>query len=175
MKERWREIYDGHYKISNKGRLKRNKPGSGTYVGRILKPKYRTEDNMYPYYILSINNRQLTKEIHKLVSEVFIGLCPKGYEVNHIDGNKENPYVDNLEYVTHLENSRHASKNGLLSRVSRGAGEKNNKAKLNKHKVRLIRFMGKTKLFTHREIADMFEVSRNNTTGIINYKTWKHI
>lgn len=59
-----------------------------------------------------IDGNHLTIFIHRLVAEVFIGPRPAGTEVNHKDGNKQNPIVTNLEYVTHLENVRHAIRIG---------------------------------------------------------------
>lgn len=53
-------------------------------------------------------------KIHRLVAETFI-LNPLGKPcVNHIDGNKLNNNVNNLEWVTISENTMHAYKNGLL-------------------------------------------------------------
>lgn len=44
--------------------------------------------------------------IHRIVTETFIGYVPKGYDVDHIDGDKSNNSVTNLEIVTHQENMR---------------------------------------------------------------------
>lgn len=56
--------------------------------------------------------------IHRLVMEVFIGKCPNGLEVNHINGDKEDNHLYNLEYVTHGENIRHANKLKLIRHKS---------------------------------------------------------
>lgn len=165
LKEEWKEIYNGYYKISNKGRLKRNKPGPGTYVGRILKPRYRTKDNMYPSYILSIYGEHITREVHKLVSEAFIGPCPKGYDVNHIDGDKENPHANNLEYITRSENKKHAIKIGM----------ENKNLKLNKKKVIKIRKLYKTGNYTYRRLAKKFNVNYTCIGHIIKKRTWSYV
>ena len=46
--------------------------------------------------------------VHRLVLATFVGPRPEGLVINHIDGNKENNNLDNLEYCTNLENERHS-------------------------------------------------------------------
>jgi len=46
--------------------------------------------------------------VHRLVMRAFVGLRPEGYVINHIDGNKSNNSLDNLEYCTQTENERHS-------------------------------------------------------------------
>lgn len=52
--------------------------------------------------------------LHQLVAYTFLGQVPDGYEINHKDGNKDNNHIDNLEYVTHKENVKHAWDTGLI-------------------------------------------------------------
>lgn len=174
MIEKWKEIYNGYYKISNKGRLKRNKPGQGTYIGRTIKPKFN-KNNGYLYYIVSINGKAITKEIHRLVAEAFVGQCPKGKEVNHIDGNKKKNNYRNLEYTTRKENIRHAFRIGLCKNRYRPKGESNVKAKLTKAQVILIRLVYRIKALGRTEIAKIFDVTRGTIKDITIYRTWKHV
>ena len=62
---------------------------------------------------LSKNNIRKTYSVHRLVAEAFISNLEAKGEVNHIDGNKQNNNINNLEWVTSSENQLHAYKNGL--------------------------------------------------------------
>jgi len=53
--------------------------------------------------------------VHRIVAECFVPRPPGATEVNHKDGNKLNNRASNLEWVTHLENVRHAYRTGLIT------------------------------------------------------------
>lgn len=57
---------------------------------------------------------RVTRKVHTLVAEAFLGPRPPGRETNHIDCNKHNNAVANLEYVTRAENMAHASLRGRM-------------------------------------------------------------
>lgn len=62
---------------------------------------------------LSIKNKYITKRLHRLVAKTFIP-NPKNYPViNHIDGNKINNCINNMEWCTQKQNAIHSWKNGL--------------------------------------------------------------
>lgn len=105
MEEIWKDIegYEGVYQVSNLGRVKRFE------TGRILKGV----KNEYGYLLanLSKNNIRSTKRIHRLVAEAFIPNPQNKPEVNHIDENKLNNDITNLEWVTSKENLNHGTRN----------------------------------------------------------------
>ena len=105
--EIWKEIpgTNGEYKISNYGKVMTAK------TGRILSPAI--DMNGYERVCLFKMDSRRRYKVHRLVAITFIP-NPNGKEqVNHKDGNKRNNSVDNLEWVTHKENMRHAKATGL--------------------------------------------------------------
>ena len=103
MKEYWKDIegYEGLYQISNLGRVK------SFYSGKVLKA-YKTR-NGYLSIRLSKNGISHGFSIHRLVANAFIPNPENKPEVNHIDEDKTNNKVSNLEWNTRLENMRHGS------------------------------------------------------------------
>ena len=125
--EIWRDVvgYEGYYQVSNLGRLKslkrlvKGRWGDYPVKGCIMNPSL----NMYGYYHSGLSRmegekmKNRTKIIHRLVAEAFIPNPLNKKQVNHIDCDKTNNRLDNLEWVTGTENMRHASKNKLLNTV----------------------------------------------------------
>ena len=119
MKEIWKDIkgYEGLYQISSFGNVKSldryiiNKNGDKQY----FPGKYLTQGigDSYLKVTLSKNNKQRTFRVHILVARTFIPNPENKPEVNHIDGNKKNNKVNNLEWNTRSENELHAYRNGL--------------------------------------------------------------
>jgi len=104
MEEIWKDIkgYEGIYKISNFGRVKSFKCNKE----RILK----TTKNKAGYIKIGIgdtNNRK-TFYIHRLIAELFIPNPLNKPEINHINGNKSDYRIENLEWINHRENIQHA-------------------------------------------------------------------
>ena len=169
-KEKWGKIKNhSSYLVSDSGKVKRVRNGQSTYAGKVLKPAI-TKDG-YLYINLCENGKRKSIAIHKLVAEAFIGPCPKGKEVNHIDGNKENPCADNLEYVTRSENLKHSYKLGLQNKK----GENHHLHKLREHDIKKIRKLYKTGEYYQRELSAKFNVTIATISYVVNNKSWKHI
>lgn len=72
------------------------------HPGRVLKP--RLDSQGYALVTLSQDDQQRTRFVHRLVALAFLGPCPPGREVRHLDGDPANCRVGNLAYGTHREN-----------------------------------------------------------------------
>lgn len=112
LSESWRPVrgYEGEYEVSDMGRVKSLKGGSG----RILKPGRSAG---YPFINLLLNGHQRSSKIHRLVAEAFIPNPESLDTVNHIDGDKANNHVDNLEWASYSDNNTHALYAGLKNQI----------------------------------------------------------
>lgn len=96
MIEEWKVIAIApNYSASNLGRIKNNK------TNRILKPK---KVRGYEYICLRKDNKNLCKQVHRLVAKAFIPNPENKPLVNHKDYNRGNNCVDNLEWISSSEN-----------------------------------------------------------------------
>lgn len=109
--EEWRSIegYENLYEVSILGRVRSldryvddGKGGTRLLKGRILKPA--KDGRGYLFVKLSKDNKQKMFRVHRLVYEAFNGKIQEGMEVNHIDEDKSNNSIKNLNLMTHKEN-----------------------------------------------------------------------
>ena len=117
-KEIWKDIkgYEGIYQASNMGNIRslyfyNNRYKTKHYRKKLMK---QSEDKQgYKIISLSKNKKQKTYKVHRLIAQTFIKNPDDKKEVNHIDGNKSNNEINNLEWCTRSENQIHAYKNKL--------------------------------------------------------------
>ena len=174
--EIWRDIPWCPYQASSIGRIRRSA------TKKVLKPGMNTKG----YRIVSIcfPGYHKTATVHRLVLEAFIGLRPHDRVANHRDGNKLNNWINNLEYVTHAENEKHASLTGLKAagdnhgshtmphRVARG--DRVGTSKLNPASVKAIRERRRNGE-TARLLAEEFGVHPRTVREIVRYKLWTQV
>ena len=114
LKEVWKDIkgYEGLYQVSNMGKIKSLKFSHGNKE-KILKGN----KEKFGYLVVTLykNKGRKNFKIHRLVAETFIPNPKNLPQVNHIDGNKQNNRIDNLEWCTAKENTNHAHKTGLAN------------------------------------------------------------
>lgn len=83
----------------------------------------------YSVVRVTVNRVKKTIRIHREVAKAFIPNPENKPQVNHIDGNKDNNNVKNLEWCTNQENADHAIKNGLWENVFKASQRTNEKRK----------------------------------------------
>jgi hypothetical protein len=119
--EQWKNIpdYEGLYQVSDLGRVKSLERRVFTLNKNcIYKPiiiKSFVTKRGYFEVRLCTNNTSKAKKIHRLLAESFIPNPNQKHQVNHIDGNKLNNNILNLEWVNNRENSCHRVKNSNLT------------------------------------------------------------
>lgn len=103
----WKDIkgYEGLYQISSEGTVRRFYKSKGGYY-HYLKNR---ENGKYYTVCLSKDHTKKTFNVHRLVAEAYIERPEGATEVNHIDGNKHNNDVSNLEWVTARQNQLHST------------------------------------------------------------------
>jgi DNA gyrase/topoisomerase IV subunit A len=123
--EIWKPIagYEGIYEVSNCGnvrsvdRYKNARDNSKSFQkGKTMTPQ--TSHKGYRTIILHKDGKAHTFQVHRLVAMAFIPNSDNKPQVNHIDCNKKNNHVENLEWVTQEENMKHASENGIFSKFN---------------------------------------------------------
>lgn len=111
MNEIWKDIkeYEGIYQVSNLGRVKR------VETDRILKG--RKDKGGYLVVNLYKNSILSNKKIHRLVAQAFIPNTENKSQVNHIDEDKTNNMISNLNWMTAKENLNHGTHNERVSKT----------------------------------------------------------
>ena len=185
IEERWATIPRAiDYEISESGVVRRRIDSQNKTGGIVKKghtPKQHKDKDGYLHVQLICNEKKKRKlRVHRLVLEAFVGFCPKGMECNHIDGNKSNNHLSNLEWVTPEENIRHGVSTGLFPK-----GENSCTAKLKDGDVRRIKKLLASESYkqkpkprtglTNLGIARMFNVDESTISNIKTGRTWSHI
>lgn len=130
MKEIWKDIdgFEGYYQVSNLGRVKSLERIRIANNGKSETAQFQVKEKIlaiskqtqgYSQVNLCKDGTQKTHRLNRLVAITFIPNPENKPEVNHIDGNKDNNCVSNLEWVTSKENTRHKLTHGLNKTRSR--------------------------------------------------------
>lgn len=123
----------------------------------------------YMQISLCKNGKNKTYAVHRLLGLAYIDNPDNKPEINHIDGNRVNNIVENLEWVTHAENMQHSY------RVNRrtNCGENNPNAILTEEKVATIRSLFEIDKISRKELAIMFNINYQTVAKIIRNELWK--
>lgn len=112
--------YEGRYKIGNKGTvigISRSK--DNRYKNKQWVLKQYKDRNGYMYVTLQKDKKRQTIKVHRLVAEHFVENINNYPCVNHIDSNRKNNNVSNLEWVTYKQNMEHAVKNHRFDNMAK--------------------------------------------------------
>ena len=120
MSEQWKPVpgYEGMYEVSDYGNV-RSLDRTITYRdarrarvrGKPLRPGLSGDDG-YELVALSKNGRPITRHVHRLVLETFVGLPPLGMECRHLDGDQLNNNLTNLAWGSKVENAQDQIRHG---------------------------------------------------------------
>jgi hypothetical protein len=167
MTEVWKEIEGWpDYAVSDLGRVKRTTDYGRGKAGTIRTPVY-----VAGYAAVTLTHRSGARKmltIHSLVAKAFLGPPPvAGMEVNHIDADRRNPALVNLEWVTRGQNRKHGYEVGYAD----AKGERNGHARLTEERVRDIRSSTRSR----EQLAHQHGVSKATIRDVQSGRTWSHL
>lgn len=162
--ENWKKIasLNDLYEVSDRGRVR------VVENGRILSTPISKNGNGYRWFNIDRYKRGGRKHVHRAIAECFVSNTDNKPQVNHIDGDKLNNSIENLEWVTNQENSEHRSKVLVKSR-----GEGHGRHKLSEDDILFLRMWGQSAPASYW--ASHFGVNPSTITRALNGKYWSHI
>lgn len=183
------KLYDDGHIIYDDGKLYRvigsifnygveGKRIEGTRLKRFDEPKplcyLSTGNKRYYRTSISVNGKSVSAYEHIIIYAIFHGVdsLRSSHHIDHIDGDKHNNRIENLELVTVEENNRRIIELDLL-RPPRG--EENGASVLTESDVLKIRDLYSRKEHTQYQLAGIFGVTQGNISDIVNRKRWAHI
>jgi predicted XRE-type DNA-binding protein len=134
-----------------------------------LKP--RLDSDGYVCITLGTDGCRRCTRVHNLVGKLFLDNPNKLPELHHLDYDRTNPKVDNLQWISHKDNVKISAN---LGKYKNKTGENNNNSKLKEEQVKEIRNMYNNG-FTRYRIAKMFNVSWSMVDFIVKRKNWTNI
>ena len=182
LNELWKDIpgYEGLYQASSLGRVKsldrlavyRKDPKRFYHKQEKLLKQQKSKGYLSVKLFNGFSDGK-TIHVHRLVATAFIPNPHKLSTVNHINGNKSDNYVSNLEWVTHSYNVKHSYDTGLKS-PDNYKGEGNGTSKLTNLQVCSIRSDHANKS-NYTTLSKKYNTSVSNIHSIVKRKSWSHI
>jgi len=159
------------YEVSELGHIRRRLPNRRGILDTALRAPYRKSEDWYDQYDLyPLEGERVRTSAHQLVAEAFIGSKPfDDAQIRHLDGNKRNNRPSNLAWGTAAENAADKSLHGTLM-----LGDDHTNAKLSVDRVKEARRLASTGVY-RKDIAKMFNVSRQTIDDAVNRKVWAHV
>ncbi len=163
--ERWRKTHNTRYGVSDLGRVRND------LTGRILSPVVNPVTGYHAVNLYDGTGHAEGNYVHRLVAAAFLGDGPAGAHVNHINFDRGDNQLSNLEWVTPAANNEHARAGG---RVRYATGEGVYTAKLTAAQVREIRAAASSGT-PHRVLARTFRVDHKTVGAVVHRRTWRHV
>ena len=169
--ERWMPVsgYGGTYEVSDHGRVRSLDHVDARGRLRFGRMLHFGGDDYRLVILCHLGHRKMMK-VHRLVALAFVQNPDGKPHVNHKDCDTKNNHHSNLEWVTNLENMRHAWRNGLRRNCH---GENHCRAKLKTEQVAEIMWLVDS--MSERKIAKRYGVSRGAIKRIKSGRGWKHV
>lgn len=178
-REEWKDIdgFEGLYQVSNKGRVRSldriitrklpNKTEKVKLKGKVISNR----DNGSGYKYVSLGRRKNGKKyVHRLVASHFISNENEHLHINHLDHDRGNNVVENLEWCTIQENCEYKVKNNRVPH-----GTLHHRAKITSDDVREVRRLLAEGNLLQREIGCIFGISSSSVRDIKDGKTWRRV
>lgn len=163
MGEQWAEVRP-NLEVSTKGQVRRRDNGH----------VYHPTPNNKGYLRVRVKWIGVTFAVHRLVAEAFCERSIDADYVNHKDSSPANNSVENLEWVTAKQNSKHAY---LYGGGRNRVGEKHHSSKLTKSDVEMIRAMYKRRCPINgtKALAERLGVSQSTVSRAVTGKLWRSV
>ena len=163
VKELWKPLleYKG-IEVSSIGRIR--KAANKSRKERILTEFPKDRDGYYRCSVQRLDGTWTSQPVHRLVAKAFIPRTKNRDIVNHIDGNRTNNRIENLEWVTPKENVIHSSKFGSR-KICKQVPKKTILTDFQVNQIGKLR-----ELYTVNQIAKLFNIEYQSLKNIIHKK-----
>lgn len=160
----YKQIENLDYEINSEGIVRR-------ISTKRIKKSFKRLDGYIGIQLYITKEKVKNYQLHRLIANAFIPNPDNKLYVNHIDSNRENNSLNNLEWVTFEENVKHGYESGHAS----NKGSNNGFSVLTEEQVLEMRRKRENDKLSYQQLAAHYNVSYGCVAGIIQRKNWKHI
>lgn len=157
------------YEVSNLGRIRSNQKSQVKHGQTHVILRQYVNNQGFPWVCLYNEIGKKQRYVHRMVAHAFLGKPISGQQVNHLDFNRMNNCITNLEYVSSQENMAH-----MVKHRRHAFGERMGMSKLTEYKIRQIRFLRQFGMPV-RKIAKHFNMDWSHIYRILRREFWSHV